>query len=334
MKKSNARTTIRNLLFGINNNPISRHWFKKEMEKRSKMKLTNITDLSKHVSMFSPYTNEFQKTNDWYGHASTFKKYLDLPNNYVFNCVIEHGMYFSDQVADIELESKLPFFLTYSPYRVNIFKNKYGLRAYAIGPFIRYSRNYLTKRQLRSEKKRLGKTILYFPSHSSMGITDNYNQETSIEKIKGISKGFDTIRICMYWKDVLSGKHLFYQNLGFECVTAGHILDPLFLPRLKSIIQTSDLTISNDASSPLSYSIYMNKPHIIFYQRPNIFKTNYYRTIMQSYWKSEPYKEIISEFSKIEFSITSKQRRLMNIFCGLNSTKSKERLKNIIINAN
>lgn len=325
----NIKTTIKKVLYTFHRNPLSKSLFDREIQKRLKLPVTDIEDLSKHINMFYPYTYELQPINDWYGHATVLKKFLGLPKIYQFKFIIEHGTYFSTQVADIELESNLPSFLTYSLYRAKILK-KYRPHTYAIGPLIHYASHYLTEDELKKEKKRSGKTLLFFPSHSLIGLTNEYDMDWSYKKIKAISKGFDTIRVCIYWKDVLLGKHKYYQSKGLECITAGHILDPQFLPRVKSIIETADLTISNDASSPLSYCIYMGKPHIIFYQRPQMIGRRYFKKVMSDYWKSDPYKQVVKEFSKISFFITKKQHELMNYYCGTSNIKSKSELKKIV----
>lgn len=325
----NIKKPIKKVLYSLHKNPLSKFFFIKEIQRRSKLPVTDVENLSKHINMFSPFSSELQPVNDWYSHATTLKKFLGLRQTYQFKFIIEHGTYFSDQVADIELESDLPSFVTYSSYRAKVLK-KYKKYTYAIGPLIHYAPHHLTREQLKREKKRLGKTILFFPSHSLIGLNNEYDVAWSYKKIKSIAKGFDTIRVCIYWRDVLLGKHKFYQSKGLECVTAGHILDPLFLSRVKSIIQTADLTVSNDASSPLSYCIYMNKPHIIFYQRPKMIGKKYFKKIMTDYWKSSPYNQIVKEFSKIQFSITRKQRELMNYYCGTNSIKSKGELLKIV----
>ncbi|MBI2018558.1 hypothetical protein HYS96_02515 [Candidatus Daviesbacteria bacterium] len=323
------KKTLKDILYTINKNSVSKLLYDQEIKKRSKLSLTDIIPLSKHINMFAPFTNELQPVNDWYGHAKILKKFLGLPESYQFKFNIEHGLYLSEQVAKIELESNLPAFITYSKYRTKVFK-KLGRTAYAIGPFIQYAPHYLSKEQLKKERRRLGKTLLFFPAHSLIGLTTYYNVDWSYKKIAEIAKDFKTVRVCMYWKDVLLGKHKYYQNLGWECVTAGHILDPSFLPRLKSIIYNSDLTISNDASSPLSYSIYMNKPHIIFYQQPEMSGQGYLKKVVTDYWKSEPYNQVIKEFSKVQFRITSKQRTLLNYYCGTNSINNKKELLRII----
>lgn len=327
--RKNPKIIFKDLIYSISKNPLSIYLYNQEIKKRSKLPLTDIARLSQPISMFSPFTSEIQTVNDWYGHAKVLKKFLGLPNSYKFKFNIEHGLYLSDQVPDLELESNLPSFLTYSNYRVKVLK-KYCQKTYAIGPFIQYATHYLSENELKNEKKRLGKTLLFFPSHSIIGLNNHYDQDWSYKKIKAISKGFDTIRICMYWKDVLLGKHQYYLDHGFECVTAGHILDPNFLPRVKSIIETADLTVSNDASSPLSYSIAMNKPCIIFYQRSEMSGKNNLQKMMIEYWESEPYKQVIKEFSKIQFKISKKQKDLMNLYCGVNIRRSKTELQKFI----
>lgn len=323
------KSAVKNILYTLNKNPLSKNLYRLEVNRRAQLPLTELEGLSRHINMFTPYTNEIQQVNDWYGHAKILKRFLGIPDSYKFKFVIEHGLYLSEQVADIELNSNLPTFITYSQYRVKILK-KLKREAFAIGPFIHYAPHYLSKTELTLEKKRLGKTLLFFPSHSIVGSTTNYNMKWSYEKIRSISKGFNTIRVCLYWKDILLGTHKYYQSKGFECVTAGHILDPLFLPRVKSIIETADLTVSNDASTALSYCFYMHKPHVIFYQRAITNKQGYFNKVMKDYWKSEPYKLILREFSQIQSRITSKQRQLMNQYCGTNNVRSKEELSKIV----
>lgn len=320
---------VKKTLYFVNNNPIGRLLYANEIERRAILPITNIIQLSKHISMFSPYTHEISPINDWYGHAKVLKKYTGLQNSQQFKFVIEHGTYLSEQIAEMELQSTLPSFVTYSNYRMEILK-KHRQFVYAIGPMINYTNTHLNNKQLLLEKKNLGKTLLYFPSHSLIGLTNTYNQKWSCDRVKELAKKFDTVRVCVYWKDVLLGMHHYYQKLGWECVTAGHILDSHFLSRVKSIIQLADLTVSNDASSPLSYCVAMDKPHIIIYQRPQMSGSSHLKRVMVDYWKSEPYQMFIKEFSQTKFCITSKQRQLANFYLGTNIYKTKKEILTIV----
>lgn len=328
----NTKRAIKEFLFKINKNPISLKLYDDEIQKRSHLKLTDIPALSKHIQMFSPYTNEINRSNDWYGHAAVFKKYLNLPNNYQFKLIIEHGFYLTDHVSAAELENKLPVFITYNNYRQKVLK-KYAEEAYNIGPFINYASHLYTKKQLAFEKKRLGKSLLYFPMHSSFEIDVKYSRQQICDRIKKLGKKFDSVRICLYWADVIKGYHKIYQDYGFECVTAGHILDPLFLPRLKSIIEISSSTISNVVSTQVGYSIFMGKPHYIMPLNPQIDcgnKLKSYKGFISNYFETDIYNLFLKEFSQMKDHITPKQKQLVSKFWGFHAIKKKSEFVKIV----
>lgn len=321
---------LRGILFFVNRNLLYQYLYNKEITKRAKMDFTDIYPLSKHIRVFSPFTTEINPSNDWYGHAKHFKKYLNLPQNYQFKFIIEHGTYPTEQVTEIELEADLPVFLTYSDYRVDVLK-KYRDYAFSIGPFIHYVPNLYSKEKLVSEKKRLGKNLLIFPAHSINYLKLDYNRQWLIKKVKKIAMDFDSVRVCLYWRDIELGLHKYYTDLGFECITAGHILDPNFLPRLRSIIETADLTVSNDVGTYISYSVYLDKPHIIFHKLPKIKANKKWAEITDDYWSSKPYQEILKEFSKVSYKITSKQRQIVNqYYGGKNNIKTPKEFQKIV----
>ena len=321
---------IKKILYTANKNPISKMLYDREISSRSKMELTDIFSLSKDINMFSPFTQELHPVNDWYGHARIFKQYMGLPQNYQFKFVNEHGVFLTQQVSEAELETDLPSFVTYSNYRVDVLK-KYKKKVFKVGPFIHYSPNFFTKEKVASEKKRLGKNILIFHGHSLKSLVQKYNNNWFLKKVKQIGKNFDTIRICLYWIDIQLGIHKYYQNLGFECVTAGHILDPYFVPRLKSILEISDLTISNDAGTHIGYSIYMNKPHILFHKFPRLETNKKRKELLLDLWSSKPYIETLEAFSKVNFNITAKQRKIIHQYFGSKEdTKTKAEFRKIV----
>lgn len=321
---------IKKILYSVNKNPLSRILYNQEISRRSKMDLSDIIPLSKDINMFSPFTEEIHPVNDWYGHARIFKKYMGLAQNYQFKFVNEHGVFLTEQVSEAELETNLPSFVTYSDYRVNVLK-KYKKNVFKIGPFIHYVPHFLTPEKIASEKKRLGKNILIFHGHSLKSLIQKYNDGWFMKKVKNVAKDFDTIRVCLYWIDIQLGMHKYYQNLGFECVTAGHILDPFFVPRLKSIIEIADLTTSNDAGTHVGYSIYMNKPHIIFHKFPKLETNKKRRELTFDLWSSKPYIETIAAFSQANFKITPKQRQVIHSYFGSKEdTKTKVEFKEIV----
>lgn len=320
---------IKKIVFFINRNPLGKRLYEKEILKRSQIASANILPLSKHINMFSPYTNEIHPSNDWYGHAKILKKFLNLPENYQFKFILEHGVYLTKQVDSLDIESNLPTIITYCDYRQRILK-KYRDHVFSIGPFIHYAKSHLSAEETIKEKRRLRKCLLVFPAHSSFQIGIEYNIHTLCKKIKKMGKDFDTIRVCLYWADILLGRHKIYQEYQFQCVTAGHMLDPNFLPRLKSIIETSDLTVSNIPGTHVGYSVYLGKPHIIFYEKPRLKTNKKWGRYMKEFFEAKPYNEVLKEFSQSHLEITPRQRKLVDTYWGTSHIKTQKELKNIV----
>lgn len=318
-------------LFFINKNPISKVLYQNEISNRAKLPIMEIDLLSKPINLFSPYTNEVHPPNDWYSHAKIFKKFLGLDEKYQFKFVIEHGSFLTPLMSPPEMESPFSIIVTSNKFRAKILK-KYKDYSFSVGPFIHYAKNFYTKAQIIAEKERLGKNILVFPGHSAVHHIQKFDNEWFIKEIKKIAKDFDSIRICLYWSDIQLGFHKYYQNLGFECITAGHIIDPNFLPRLKGIIEIADLTMSNDIGTHIGFSVFMDKPHILFHRFPRLqANRKWERELTIRHWQSKPFQEILDSFAKVSYKITPKQRSIANkYYGGRNDLRNKKEFKKIV----
>jgi hypothetical protein len=320
---------LKNTLYFVNKNPYQQRKFKEEIDKRANLSFGDIEGLANYINLYSPFTNEIHKANDYYGHATILKKFLGLNNNHSFKFVMEHGVYLDDQVASIDLDNKFSTIITCSSYRKPVLKKHYK-KVYTIGPYFHYAEHLLSEDKLRKEKKRLGKTLLVFPSHSAPGIEAKFSVENLCQQIKGLKKEFETIRICLYWQDVLKGAAEIYQSYGFECVSAGHVIDPNFLNRLKTIIELSDETASNDIGASIGYCILMNKPHFILKQPLHFKGTKYQVGLVEEYHSSKTYKEIMSAFSKRQNKITKEQNRVTDFFWGTKDIKTRREILKIV----
>lgn len=321
------RKIVKNAIYTFQKNPVSKSFYDAEIKKRANLELTDIHNLAKPINIFSP-SFEIHKPNEWYGHAKIFKKFAGLPDDYAFKFTIEHGMHLTDSVLDLERDSDLPSVVTYSNFRKKAV-DRINKKAFCVGPFIHYADYYLTKSELAKERKRLGKTLLVFPSHSSVDFSLDYDVQAFNKKIKKIAKNFDTVRICLYWKDILRGIWKHYKE--FECISAGHIMDPMFLPRLKSIIELSDLGVSSVAGNHVGYSIFMNKPHLIIPQKHTISGRKSEKKLIEDWWwKEKSYLEVVGAFLKQTDKVTSEQKKIMNYYWGFSLIKSKKEFMNII----
>jgi hypothetical protein len=105
-----------------------------------------------------------------------------------------------------------------------------------------------------------GRRLVAFPAHSTHHVDAVYDVARFAERLEGIRVGWDEVRVCLYWRDVLRGAHHAYLERGFECVTAGHIYDPAFLARQRGILEGAAAVISNEVGSFIFYAVALGRP--------------------------------------------------------------------------
>ncbi len=121
-----------------------------------------------------------------------------------------------------------------------------------------------------------------------------------------------------------------YKDAGFECVTAGHMLDPNFLPRLKSLIEISDLTAANIISSQTGFCIFLKKPHIYIDSNISLKTDRHWKKKINDVFESDEYLQIVKEFSNLNYKVSPKQKMLIKKYWGTDTIKSKRQLEDIV----
>ena len=275
-------------------------------------------------------TDEIYTPNDFYGHATILKQYMQLPIAYKIKAAIEHGPFLGEHIWEEDIKASLPCIFTQSAKRFSVLKKKTSKALFSIGPPLFYANHDLDHSFLISDKNRLRKSLLVFPAHSTHWVKANYNIIKYCKFLENLGKNFDSIRVCLYWKDILNGVAEIYMSYGFECVTAGHIYDPLFLNRLKSIIKTSTITTSNEVGTHIGYCIMMGKPH--FLNDINIQYTAESEKILKRDLNNDIKTdlEIRSAFSKLQDYISTKQMEIIDRHWGISETKTVEEMKSIL----
>ncbi|MDR2624599.1 MAG: hypothetical protein LBC39_08590 [Methanobrevibacter sp.] len=279
-----------------------------------------------------------------YGLGNCLKKYCGFKEDYKIKAFFEHGIVFSNHLeGPIRIHESLPSVVS-SSFRKEIIENqKHNNGVYAIGPYIAYVDSLLSKEETENEKKRLGKNLLIFPAHSVKESKQNYDVENFCEKIKEISTDYDSVRVCLYWKDVTNGYGELYKQYGVEVVTAGYINDPLFLNRLRSIIECSTVTMSNKIGTHVGFTLYLKKPHYIINiktESQEAIDTTINKMVNKAKFKLQKrIKENNNDkdIKQIEQLLTCKApnekelSKLLNKYFGFNEVKSKEQLKDIML---
>jgi FkbM family methyltransferase len=292
------------------------------------MKTENIYEISKDRPLKSA---EIFQPNDFYGHASIIKKYVKLPENYQLKAAIEHGAGIGGNIWDQNINNVLPAMFTSSFYRSRILKNKTSKKIFIIGPKIQYARHYLNEEELKIKKETLGKNLLSFPAHSTHYVNTHYDIQKYCQFLKDFGKNYQSIRICLYWKDILRGLDKEYERFGFQVETAGHMFDPLFLSRLKSIIEAATFTTSNNIGTILGYCVILNKPHLLI--ESEIKKDSQYKDKLlecSDLTDQSDAIDIREAFTELQEHVTPKQKEIVNKYWGIDEFKSVEEMGAII----
>lgn len=297
----------------------------------SKLAGASVYDMEKlSYDIHNLYSKELSLSNDYYGHASILKKYCGCSPSYRIKASIEHAAYFGMDHWDPEVIHSLPGIITQGNSRPEILKKYTDKPVYSIGTYIQYADDdYYTESQKREWKEKSGKTLLVFPMHSTHWIDLNYNVDAFIKEIQNVSAGFDTVRVCMYWKDIIRNTHLKYKEKGFEIVSAGHIYDKEFLRRLKVIISTADHIMANDVGSYIGQAVCLNKPVYLWKQEYSGGGPGYDEEYDARL--SDPnYLEVFEAFREFREGITEEQKELCDKFWGTGTKMTREELRKIV----
>jgi hypothetical protein len=188
--------------------------------------------------------------------------------------VIDHGMLFGDKLheGDFAGEIVLSKYYTYGPKRVEVINNWLvnnhitGITVHSLGNYIKYARPFYDEAKLAKLKKQLGRVLLVIPSHTVVGIEHKFDENAFMKEIALHKDDFDTVLVCVYWKDILENKHIAYLQSGYKVVCAGYNADPFFLGRLRNLFELCEMSMSNQLGTHIGYSIGLNRPHYLFYQ--------------------------------------------------------------------
>lgn len=295
---------------------------------RLSLPVTAVEDLAKDISMDYLPSRELHAANYFYGFGDLLRQYAGMPPQYILKVAYSHIFYGRPWSGDID--SNLPVLLVWGEAMQKAFEACTSKPVISIGPPIHYAVNMYNDEGVLLEKKRLGKNALVFPSHSTHNVRVVYPYEFLLGKAANLQSRYDTVRFCLYWKDILSGDARPFLESGYECVTAGHMFDQMFYSRLKGLLSIADHTYSNFIGTQAGLSTGLNIPHTIFPQKIMFEGNVYYKD------GDEYFNEIVSmseAFYSDECAVNAKQKMLADHFFGFSCVKTREELRKILIDS-
>lgn len=307
--------------------------YNKKIKYRAKLSIFDIEELSNDLE--NPY-DEYVFDNNMYGIGFWLKKYANIGSK--LNTYIEHGLFLGDYIEIDEKEWYVKSITTMSEKRrIHLVNNGINKQINVIGPYINYADYYTNYSEFLKLKKKLGRTLLIFPSHSTKNILESNFSHQIIKYVNLHKHEFDTIMINLYYidacnKDILAE----YRNENYMLTCAGHKFDPYFLSRLKTIISLADMTASNSGSigTHIGYCLSLNKPHHIFEtiseKKPRnevgVKLLNSVNVI-----REHEKLEIENVFSKYSEEINKIQYTVACNYWGLNEIKSKGEISDLLL---
>lgn len=288
----------------------------------SKMDFTHYYVLSRNIPVYK-FTDKLGLLgNVCYGNNIAVKNAMGKDFN--SDCMIEHGIYFGRYVLEEEcLYPEISTIYTYSPYRKEVLNEYFGpnlsKKIVVVGPYIKFSDHLYSKKKLSKLKKKLGKVLIVFPTHSSMDTSVDFSHNSWLNEIERRAKGFDTVIISLFWADINKGLHKQYMGKGYLIACNGNRFDPNFLSREKDLISLADMTMSNNIGTHIGYCICMDKPHYIFHQEVHnsvISDRSKNSTDIIEMNRQKEYTELYTHFSEFSTTITPKQKEIVEYYWG------------------
>lgn len=271
---------------------------------------------------------EHYRANAFYGISQCLKDYSGYRDK-ICAC-IEHGVYFGSYVNPREaLDSGLPAVITFGSMRKRHLEKVSPLQIVPIGPYIQYAKEYYSIDEEIKIKEKLGKTLLVFPQHSCLEALAGYDKNYFFEQVETIRQrdNFDSVIVNVYYRDLNHSLIEVCDSRGYVVSCAGHQTDPLFLPRLKSIIRLADYTVSAAVGTHVGYCVYLNKPHAIlgdFKILPKGIDASY------SEERQRDFDRLEDAFKERGGGITRRQIELCNYYWGNDINYSKREMNSML----
>ncbi len=309
--------------------------FKKDVEKRAKLDLFNYKEIARPLPKCY---YEINTDNNCFGIGWSLRQYAGIKRSYC-NALVEHGYFFGSYVEEQEKISFTKKLLTFGDVRKThieaVVKDK---EVYQIGPYIKYAPDYYDEERFAREKRRLGRTLLVFFSHSGTGESVSFDIDALIAKINSIRMGFQTVVISLFWSDINYEIEKRLKDEGYLIFSSGHRYDYYFLSRQKTMIKLADVTMSNSTGTHLAYCSYLNKPHWIVRQEikskalnkagaANIAIAEIQGMDIVNQQETEELYQAFADYSEV---LTDQQRKVCDKYFGLSYVRTKEEIMNYI----
>ena len=264
-----------------------------------------------------------------YGHVHSFADYADFsPGSFKYFPIIEHGIHFGMRVTKPCFPRAFQGAYLIPRYR-EVYGNHFPL--YCLGPMLHYVKPYYDEKHTFDLKAKLKKTLLVVPFHThelSVGKGDCNKFIDYVMNVEG--KNYDTILVCAYWGDLENPIYRDFSSHGAKIVSAGFRGSPLFIKRLRTIIELADSVVSDAVGTYLGYCMYLGKPVTLIEDNIKIDEFEKSEPQVTDFSLEQTKEKFFKYFAPGVQAFSEKQMDLYNLYWGSNSIKTPEEIRSIL----
>ncbi len=246
-----------------------------------------------------------------------------------YSPAVEHGLIIHDQIyTDLRFTARAGL-VTFGDYRYRQIRKYKNEPIYEVGPYIHYAQPYYDAERTAELKKTNGKTLLVFPAHSVDTSTISQDENRYLDEVLRIADkgGFETVLVNAFWWNVNDPVIHKFESEGFKIVSAGFRDDVNFLPRLRTIMDLSDLIAGDSFGTHIGYALDRKVPF-------QFIDINTHGGSIDD--KVDPHadenaslKEKLARAFLGASEITKHQVDLLEPYWGFSKTKSREQIEDI-----
>jgi hypothetical protein len=272
---------------------------------------------------------ELHPFNEFYGHDVVLKRYAGLVERRSLKAAVEHGFVFDDVVSEIDRRIGLPVYLCQSPRRARVVGAALpDAVVVPIGPLVRYVES--------RDRPPPGRRLVLFPAHSTHSVSTRYDVDDLLDRTVDRRRGFEETVVCLYWRDVLRGVAEEYEARGLRCVTAGHMYDDAFLPRLVEILEGAAAVVSNEPGTHVAYAVSLDRP-VWLVDQPVGYAADTaaaaQRAALADPAAGALRRELLALFAEPSDRLADEQRRVVGELVGDAFVRSPDELREILLEA-
>lgn len=267
-------------------------------------------------------------TAEVYGFGQYIRRYGLYPRWLPLCVSTDHGPSQQDEPLLSELECESPCHFYHSPRLLAEWRKVSTKACYVLySPFVYYRRTY------NIEQARSAKGTLILPTHSTTLVSDETDWRTYIEELLELPDEFKPLSACIYYHDILKGRHQIFREYRIPVYTAGNAFRSDFIERFYSILQQFRYSTSNSPGAYLFYSVEMGIPFFLYGTRPTLINSGRNKDFAPGEITTanlEQINKLHELFGKIRYGITSEQRKLVEYELGLTQGESRLKLATVL----